>query len=220
MRTRVDAWQLRRHVVRVEFAGTGAVLGTGFFVAPDWVLTAAHVVCGAVHQVELDQVVVVPADASVGGDAVVADVASRSAPPAGAVLWPYPDLALLRLHGTAGWVATHSCVWLDGGQPLGKECHAFGFPPREDGVAPVGAPASFVFEGVTGDEFFQLKAGQAAPGLSGGPGVPEGLAGHAGASPRLARRAADRRPDDLAERPRTHEPLLSLLVHSGDPSSR
>ncbi|MET7803150.1 tetratricopeptide repeat protein [Micromonospora chersina] len=168
MRTWVDSRQLRRYVVRVARADSGAVLGTGFFVAPGWVLTAAHVVYDGLGRAELGHVVVVPADGGVGGDPVVADVAARSAPPAGAALWPYPDLALLRLHDTAAWVRTHPCVWLDDGQPLGQ-CHAFGFPPREDGVAPPGAPASFVFEGVTGDEFFQLKAGQAAPGLSGAP---------------------------------------------------
>ncbi|MFI6330783.1 tetratricopeptide repeat protein [Micromonospora chersina] len=164
----VDSRQLRRYVVRVVHADSGAVLGTGFFVAPGWVLTAAHVVYDGLSRAELGRVVVVPADGGVGGDPVVADVAARSAPPAGAALWPYPDLALLRLHDTAAWVRTHPCVWLDDGQPLGQ-CHAFGFPPREDGVTPPGAPASFVFEGVTGDEFFQLKAGQAAPGLSGAP---------------------------------------------------
>ena len=34
---------------------------------------------------------------------------------------------------------------------------------------PAGSPASFRFEGVEGDGFFRLKAGQAAPGLSGSP---------------------------------------------------
>ncbi|MFF5216444.1 trypsin-like peptidase domain-containing protein [Micromonospora sp. NPDC000442] len=169
MRTRVDSRQLRRHVVRVEQADGRAVLGTGFFVAPGWVLTAAHVVYDAANGVALDRVVVVPADADVGVDAVAADVLARSAPPVDTALWPYPDLALLRLRHTSAWVGTHPCVWLAGVQPLPGQCHAFGFPPREEGAAPVGAPASFDFEGVTGDDFFQLKAGQAAPGLSGAP---------------------------------------------------
>ncbi|MBY8874672.1 tetratricopeptide repeat protein [Micromonospora sp. PLK6-60] len=170
MHTRVDSRQLRRHVVRIERTDTGAVLGTGFFVAPGWVLTAAHVVYDHVNRMAWDQVRVVPADRDVGVDPVDADVLARSAPPAtGSALWPYPDLAVLRLHATAEWVATHPCVWLSGGQPLNQECHAFGFPRREEGVDPRGAPASFTFEGVTGDEYFQLKAGQAAPGLSGAP---------------------------------------------------
>src|SRR5262249_30748808 len=154
MHMRVDSRQLRRHVVRVERADTGGVLGSGFFVAPGWVLTAAHVVYDGAGLVELGQVRVVPADAGVGGEPVTAHGAARSAPPVGTALWPYPDLALLRLHDTAGWVRTHPCVWLAGGQPLDRDCHAFGFAPREDGVASPGAPASFVFEGVTGDEFF------------------------------------------------------------------
>lgn len=166
-RTRVDTRQLRRHVVRIEHPETGALLGTGFFVAPGWVLTAAHVVYDGS---ELQRVTVVPADRSVGAEPGAADVKARSEPPPpGAVLWPYPDLALLRVEETAAWVGAHPCVWLDDGQPLGEECHAFGFPPREPGKPSVGAPASFTFEGVTGDDFFQLKAGQAAPGLSGAP---------------------------------------------------
>ncbi|WFE41206.1 tetratricopeptide repeat protein [Micromonospora sp. WMMD998] len=169
MRTRVDSRHLRRHVVRVERADDRAVLGTGFFVAPGWVLTAAHVVHDAAEGVALGRVMVVPADAGVGVEAVPADVLARSAPPVDTALWPYPDLALLRLRRTAAWVDTHPCVWLAGVQPQAGQCHAYGFPPREEGAVPVGAPASFVFEGVTGDEFFQLKAGQAAPGLSGAP---------------------------------------------------
>ncbi|QKW16805.1 trypsin-like peptidase domain-containing protein [Verrucosispora sp. NA02020] len=169
MRTRVDSRHLRRHVVRVEHVEDRAVRGAGFFVAPGWVLTAAHVVYDDASGVALDRVVVVPADGGVGVAAVVADVGARSVPPVDTALWPFPDLALLRLRHTAAWVDTHPCVWLAGGQPLDGQCHAFGFPPREEGVKPVGAPASFAFEGVTGDEFFQLKAGQAVPGLSGAP---------------------------------------------------
>lgn len=43
---RVDSRELRRHVVRVD-NNDGEPLGTGFFVAPGWVLTCAHVVAGA-----------------------------------------------------------------------------------------------------------------------------------------------------------------------------
>ncbi|HET8683663.1 MAG TPA: tetratricopeptide repeat protein, partial [Micromonosporaceae bacterium] len=68
-----------------------------------------------------------------------------------------------------GWVATHPCVALATGGPLGGGCHAYGFPPREEGVAPPGSPASFAFEGDTGDGFLQLSHGQAVPGISGAP---------------------------------------------------
>ncbi|HZN17621.1 MAG TPA: hypothetical protein VFB84_05445 [Micromonosporaceae bacterium] len=105
LRTRVDSWQLRRHVVRVDRPDAGGVLGTGFFVAPGWVLTAAHVA----HDggVELDRVAVVPADPAVGEDPVRAEVVTRSAPPDGTALWPFPDLALCR-SPTNGWVTSRS----------------------------------------------------------------------------------------------------------------
>ncbi|MDR7277745.1 trypsin-like serine peptidase [Catenuloplanes atrovinosus] len=169
MRTRIDARQLRRHVVRIDRVDGTGVCGTGFFVAPGWVLTAAHVVYDDDSGAPLSQVMVVPADPAVGEQGVRAEVASRSVPPvAPGGLWPFPDLALLQLQPDAEWVAIHPCVWLVGEDPLGETCHAFGFPPRDEGIPP-GAPASFVFEGVTGDGFLQLKAGQAAPGLSGAP---------------------------------------------------
>jgi len=164
---RVDTRQFRRHVVHIDRCD-GGVLGTGFFVAPGWVLTAAHVVYDQGAGVELDRVVVVPADSTIGGG-VEADVAARSAPAAGVGLWPFPDLALLRLPRDTGWSTGHPCVWLAAGDPLGRDCHAYGFVPREDGAVPPGSPAAFEFEGIDGDGYLRLKAGQAAPGLSGAP---------------------------------------------------
>ena len=38
-----DSRELRRFVVRVE-DGQGKILGTGFYAAPGWVVTCAHVV--------------------------------------------------------------------------------------------------------------------------------------------------------------------------------
>ena len=92
---------------------------------------------------------------------------ARSQPPGQTgALWPYPDLAVVR----AGGEAHHPCVLLEAQDPAGDhECHAWGYARREDGVAPPGSPASFGFEGVEGDGFLRLKAGQAAPGLSGAP---------------------------------------------------
>ncbi len=49
------------------------------------------------------------------------------------------------------------------------ECYAWGYPRVEAGIEPDGSPASFDFEGVNGTGFLQLKAGQAAPGMSGAP---------------------------------------------------
>ena len=158
----VDSRELRRFVVRVE-DGYGRVLGSGFFAAPGWVVTCAHVVG--------DRAVatVTPADSTIHVGSSTWRVVARSAPPPpgwSSGFWPYPDMAVLR----AGQDVEHPCPLLDARDPASdEECHAWGYARREDGVAPVGSPASFRFEGVEGDGFLRLKAGQAAPGLSGAP---------------------------------------------------
>jgi tetratricopeptide (TPR) repeat protein len=147
----VDSRVLCRFVVRISSVD-GPVLGSGFFVAPGWVLTCAHVVRDA---------------AKVAAGGARCEVVARSSPPAGAsALWPFPDLALLR----ATSKANHPCAPLYAGDPAGGvECHAWGYARREQGVDPAGSPASFGFEGVEADGFLRLKAGQASPGLSGAP---------------------------------------------------
>jgi len=154
--SRVDSRALRQYVVRVDDT-TGRSRGTGFFVAPGRVLTCAHVVEG------VERVVVVPA---AGGEPMPGEVAARSADrvPGPSAFWPFPDLALISIGTT-----DHRCVLLDARDPLGDECQAWGYSQREDGVAPTGSPASFRSEGVEGDGYLKLMAGQAAPGLSGAP---------------------------------------------------
>ena len=154
----VDLRALRRFVVRIDHTDGATVLGTGFFVAPGWVLTAAHVAAA------FDQVAVLP-DPSVAEAAVPANVVARSAaPPIGSALWPFPDLALLQLEEDLN----HPCVLLAAADPVG-DCCAWGYPEREYGVIPSGSPATFVYEGLEGDGYIRLKAGQAAPGISGAP---------------------------------------------------
>lgn len=165
--TTVDSWQLRRHTVRINHP-EGRLLGSGFFVAPGWVMTAAHVVYDLARDAELAVVSVTPSDQDVGTSAVDGEVVVRSAPGTGTGVWPFPDIALVRLRPDREWVGQHPCVWLDDRHPVGT-CHAYGFPVREPGVTPSGGPATFGFEGVTSDRYLQLKAGQAAPGLSGAP---------------------------------------------------
>lgn len=162
----VLAWgELARRIVRVETGDgdgrPGRVLGTGFFVAPGWVLTCAHVVGGAVS-------VQVRADWSVASSPLPGRVAAASAVPvSGGGLWPFPDLALIEL---VGRVPDHPVVWLDETGPAGgRDVLAWGFAPRSPGEDPAGAAAAFGFEGIDGDGFLRLKAGQAARGLSGPP---------------------------------------------------
>ncbi|KOU06762.1 MULTISPECIES: VMAP-C domain-containing protein [Streptomyces] len=85
----------------------GTFLGSGYFVAPSWVLTCAHVACGG----EGGEVVVVyePAPGR-GMSAVPGHVAAALPEGAGSVPggWPAPDLALVRLSEPVD----HECVYL------------------------------------------------------------------------------------------------------------
>src|SRR4051812_33855137 len=110
--TTVDSLQLRRHTVRIGHPDGDRLLGTGFFVAPGWVLTAAHVGYLEYDQQELATVTVRPSDPTIGTSAVVADVVVRTAPSEGTAIWPFPDVAILRLRPEAEWVDRHPCVWL------------------------------------------------------------------------------------------------------------
>ncbi|WP_349307841.1 MULTISPECIES: tetratricopeptide repeat protein [unclassified Streptomyces] len=158
MYTRVESRELRRCVVRIDTVD-GLLCGTGFFVAPGWVLTCAHVVK------DQPAVSVVP-DAGICDGPLRGTVEARSAPKGAGALWPFPDLALIRLDTELD----HPCVLLDANDPLGEqECRTWGYPPREHGLDPPGSPAGFRFEGVEGDGYLRLKAGQAKPGLSGAP---------------------------------------------------
>ncbi|MGW4286708.1 VMAP-C domain-containing protein [Streptomyces sp. NPDC004673] len=101
--------------VRIHHAGAGyahdepdGFLGSGFFVAPNWVLTCAHVV----HAGEGGEVTVVyrtsPYDEP---RAVPARVAAMLPEQTGRPVpgsWPAPDLALVRLREPVG----HTCVYL------------------------------------------------------------------------------------------------------------
>ena len=154
----IQSRELRRFVVRVDSEDGRRPQGTGFFVAPGWVLTCAHVVKTA------ERVAVVPAP---GATPIPAAVMARSAAlaPGHGAFWPFPDLALIRLDAALD----HPCVLLDTHLPAKGWCDTWGYSEREDGVAPTGSPASFRFEGVEGDDYLKLMAGQAAPGLSGAP---------------------------------------------------
>jgi hypothetical protein len=115
---------VRRAVVRISAPGegyeTGSTVywGSGFFVAPGWVLTCAHVVAmggGAVWGGERC-VGVAWEGGSATGEVVLAlprpDDPGR--PPR---TWPLPDLALVRV-ADAG---DHACVWLSDTSAAGPE---------------------------------------------------------------------------------------------------
>ncbi|GGU45869.1 VMAP-C domain-containing protein [Streptomyces daghestanicus] len=100
--------------VRVHRPGAGyapdepaGFLGSGFFIAPNWVLTCAHVACEG----EGGEVAVVYEPEPGGGMSavtghVVATLPEGAAPATGN--WPAPDLALIRLSAPAD----HECVYV------------------------------------------------------------------------------------------------------------
>ncbi len=105
----VDSRELRRFAVRINRPG-GGLLGTGFFAAPGWVVTCAHVVG------DLAEAVVEPADPRVGIGALSWRVVARSdSPPPGwgSAFWPFPDLAILRFSGELD----HPCPLLEPPRP-------------------------------------------------------------------------------------------------------
>jgi len=164
----VNIRELRQFVVRIDSA-EGEPLGTGFFAAPGYVLTCAHVVK------ERQKAAVVSPVPGVDVGAGLWTVAARSAePPPGwpSAFWPFPDLAVLQADGDVD----HPCPLLVGRDPVGDErCHTWGFAQDEPGLVPEGASASYIFNGPRGyignegEGFLQLAAGPVEPGLSGAP---------------------------------------------------
>ncbi|MFG1809442.1 trypsin-like peptidase domain-containing protein [Streptomyces sp. NPDC049040] len=102
--------------VRIHGAKPGHPLfGSGFFVAPNWVLTCAHVACTSTEDAEQAEEaagVAQPAarEVTVGwGDRMLGAVVEWAEPAGGGGgSWPAPDLALIRLLDPVD----HPCVWL------------------------------------------------------------------------------------------------------------
>ncbi|MEQ8974202.1 MAG: HEAT repeat domain-containing protein [Coleofasciculus sp. C1-SOL-03] len=125
--------------------------GTGFFVAPEWILTCAHVVKKSTGEPirvrwQMQQNC---------SQAVVEELRPN----------PY-DLALLRV--TLPTDANPPCVYLDGAIQSRDPLYLFGYPDREFDN---GCPVTFNCEGLTGDEprLIKFKLGQVRPGMSGAP---------------------------------------------------
>ena len=166
----VDTSALRHFVVRIRSV-SGQTLGSGVIVAPGQVLTCAHVVRG------VDDVLVQSPGFGSEREKLPwgkpATVTVRTPAPTGGGLWPFPDLAVLMVSSPHVLipVAPLDVAVGDRRLPLlsGDGVIGWGFPRREEGIDPPGSPATFVLEGVEGDEFLTFKAGQAQPGLSGAP---------------------------------------------------
>jgi HEAT repeat protein/DNA polymerase III delta prime subunit len=125
--------------------------GTGFFVAPEWILTCAHVV----KMAKGEPIRVRWQMQQNCSQAVVEELRPN----------PY-DLALLRV--TLPTDANPPCVYLDGAIQSRDPLYLFGYPDREFDN---GCPVTFNCEGLTGDEprLIKFKLGQVRPGMSGAP---------------------------------------------------
>ncbi|MFI6021350.1 trypsin-like peptidase domain-containing protein [Streptomyces sp. NPDC051287] len=102
----------RAATVRIHRAGAGYArqefLGSGFFIAPNWVLTCAHVIRGG----EGGEVTVVCPAGRLGGPYAVPGRVAATLPEraahAGPDDWPDPDLALVRLREPV----EHQCLYV------------------------------------------------------------------------------------------------------------
>ncbi|MFF8714123.1 serine protease, partial [Streptomyces sp. NPDC015184] len=147
----------------------GDFLGSGFFIAPSWVLTCAHVASeGRGRQVDVVYKTARGGEAVTVGGTVVAALPEERPATGG---WPAPDLALIQLLRPVD----HPCVylserstglgrgayyfagWADGGagklKRLGRECRVVGT----------------IDDWSDGDEQMLIEASQLYPGMSGGP---------------------------------------------------
>lgn len=133
--------------VKVEANGPQ---GTGFFVAPDLVLTCAHVVERAQNVGKAASIQVLWK-----GQSYPASISASSAT-------DFPDLALLSVA-----IPNHPCVLLAGSAEPRDELYTFGYPASE----PNGASTTFSSEGWLGQNYdvLRLKEGQVSSGMSGSP---------------------------------------------------
>jgi tetratricopeptide (TPR) repeat protein len=137
---------LKECTVRINL-GNGT--GTGFFVAPQLLLTCAHVV----SDTSSDEVGVIWGGCE--GE-VLAEID---------VIFKSLDLALLRLPQES---LNHPCIWFDQQVNVGDACYSYGYP--QDYLH--GDSSSFEYEGESSTErswLLKLKAGQAKRGASGSP---------------------------------------------------
>ncbi|MFF7977170.1 trypsin-like peptidase domain-containing protein [Streptomyces sp. NPDC007905] len=141
----------------------GATDGTGFFVAPGFVVSCAHVAgveAGLPARVRWN-------DQSY--EAVVL-AASADAPERSSALYAFPDLAVVKLLDPP---EGHPCVWLDMARPLqGTELTAVGFTDTLQACAAAPRRVRLTAGGRTAQasgQLVELVDGEINPGLSGGP---------------------------------------------------
>ncbi|MEU8699681.1 trypsin-like peptidase domain-containing protein [Streptomyces sp. NPDC048680] len=152
----------------------GDFLGSGFFIAPSWILTCAHVAMrgeeGVVnvwfkedrYSTELTEV---------PGKVVAAMPGAR---PQGAAGWPAPDLALIKLQRPV----EHTCVYVTERSEAmlrSREIHCVGWAPSQGGGL-LKRSGVCVVKGAYGasddaEQVVRLDGDWLEPGMSGGPVV-------------------------------------------------
>jgi hypothetical protein len=141
---------------------SGLSKGSGFFAAPGFVITCAHV-AGS----EKGRRVTITGPQ---GEAE-ATVQWASQPPAVAgSIWPYPDLAIVELEGGPH---SHECAYVEQAYPiLGTQMHVYGHSGVyvKDHLDVKPALTTYGgLHGLYGDKVLQLDAGELPAGMSGGP---------------------------------------------------
>ena len=127
-----------------------SVRGTGFFVAPQFLLTCAHVVENVQNATSSVMV-------QWKGKSYTANIVHLSPT-------SYPDLALLKVENIP---SNHPCVFLHKAVSIDDPLYSYGYSK----IYPQGEPSSFQFEGMTGDTspLMKFKFGESRQGFSGSP---------------------------------------------------
>lgn len=173
---------VRDATVRIHRRGDGyatdepgpGFLGSGFFIAPSWVLTCAHVAMqGEGREVN----VLFRADPYDAGLTEVPGVVLTALPetrPAGAQGWPAPDLALIQLRRPV----EHPCVYVTERSEAmlrGRKVRVVGWAPAPGGGLTTlsgDCEVKGTFGGwADADQQIRLAEDWLAPGMSGGPVV-------------------------------------------------
>jgi hypothetical protein len=152
---------LRNTTLRV-LDQAGNTRGTGFFIAPDFVMTAAHVLAG------IDGQVLVQWD---GGQPVIAQIvwAEPQFCPPGVDVYPAPDLAVLYV--PAGAAFDHPCAMLDE-QIAGGLMLADGYTRGVTVATATPDPVTAQYEGIrveAGWDLIKCRDCTLDPGMSGAP---------------------------------------------------
>ncbi|MFG6094712.1 serine protease [Leptothoe sp. ISB3NOV94-8A] len=137
--------------VKIRILGRQNTYGTGFFIAPGYIVTCAHVL-----KQSLDKKI------------ICSLIRSDRELPARLVhsFSPEIDLAILETNPTF----THPCVLIGCEINFRDDCFAFGYTDSEGGN-PDGDPVTLECEGFAGRqrELIKVKGGQVRPGMSGAP---------------------------------------------------